>query len=83
MHFRQARWTRLIVWAFALWVFWAGMAACAQEPEPAAPEAAPAADLWVFIKEIFGNLFNSRALMGKKRKKRCQDPFSLDKPQGG
>lgn len=68
MQRRQARWSRLIVWAFALWVFWAGLAVCAQQPqaapEAAAPEAAaPAADLWVFIKEIFSNLFNSRALM--------------------
>ncbi len=66
MQCRQARWTRLIVWAFALWVFWAGMAVCAQAPDAAAPEAAApeaAADLWTFIKEIFSNLFNSRALM--------------------
>src|SRR5688500_15432064 len=65
MQFRQARWARLIVWAFVLWVFWAGMTACAQDPEPA-PEIAAApepADLWTFVKEIFGNLFNSRALM--------------------
>lgn len=65
MQFRQARWTRLIVWAFVLWVFWAGMTVCAQDPEPAPEVAAqpPPADLWVFIKEIFSNLFNSRALM--------------------
>jgi membrane-associated protein len=63
---RQARWTRLIIWAFALWVVWAGMAAWAQEPNQGAVEPgqpAHATDLWTFIKEIFSNLFNSRELM--------------------
>lgn len=68
---RQARWTRRLLLAIAFWVFCAGMSAWAQEPQPGAVEAAPSAepaDLWTFVKEIFGNLFNSRALMDTLKK---------------
>jgi membrane-associated protein len=63
---QQARWSRILVWAVVLWVFWAGAATWAQEPVQPGAEAlqpAEATDLWTFVKEIFGNLFNSRALM--------------------
>jgi membrane-associated protein len=61
---RQARWTRLIIGAAVLWIFWAGAAAWGQEPAQGVAEvAAEPADLWTFTKEIFSNLFNSRALM--------------------
>gem|GEM_PF-123117 len=63
---QKARWTRLIMWAAVLWLFWAGAATWAQEPNQGAVEAAQpaeAVDLWTFIKEIFSNLFNSRELM--------------------
>lgn len=60
----QTRWSRLIVWAALLWVLWATATTWAQEPGQEGVQAAPPpADLWTFIKEVFGNLFNSRALM--------------------
>ena len=66
MQIRQTSWTRLIICAAILWVFWAAAATWAQEPNPGAVEAvqpAEATDLWTFVKEIFSNLFNSRELM--------------------
>src|SRR5688572_27742294 len=63
---QQARWSRILIWTVVLWVFWAGTATWAQEPlQPTVEAAQPAEpiDLWTFVKEIFGNLFNSRALM--------------------
>jgi len=63
---RQARWTRLFIWALLFWVACAATATWAQEPNQGAAEAvqpAQATDLWTFIKEIFSNLFNSRELI--------------------
>src|SRR5438093_11454496 len=63
---REVRWMRLIIGAAVLWMLWAGAATWAQEPSQGVAEVAqPAepADLWTFTKEVFSNLFNSRALM--------------------
>ena len=63
---RQAGWQRWILWAAIVWASCATAATWADEPTQGAVQAVQPAeqgDLWTFVKEVFGNLFNSRALM--------------------
>jgi membrane-associated protein len=62
---------RLVVLFAVLWVFCGAAATWAGEPDAGAVNAvqpAEPASLWTFVKEVFGNLFNSRALMETLRK---------------